>query len=638
MTQFKPTLLVKRLVVSRNSNVAYDEQFHIGVNVVRGQNSSGKSTILNFLYYGLGGDLSDWSDKALLCTHVTVEAEFNGIVATLRREIVERSGAPMEIFGGSYEASLRAPRSQWIKYPYSRSQSQESFSQAIFRLLDLPEALNDRSGALTIHQILRLLYADQLSPIDKLFRAEGFDQASKREAIGRLLCGAYTGDWYNNDILIKDYSKQFDTIEAELKGLIAALGANDVVPNYEWIEATRRNLQIELNRLNDEMEEAERRVYVADDPSARKISLADQNAAYNAVRDLQEKIVEQRRQYDKLSFDIADSAKFISTLRDKIDALRDAAMTANHFGIVRFQTCPACYSVLEDTDETKCHLCCSPFDHNVTRDRIAALINENSIQIKQSEVLQRRRVERQEALLDLMRQTQDEWSAASERLASLQRLPSSEARRNLRELQRKIGYTERQIEDVDAKARTISKIGELSQKKENLQREIDRLKHVNDAIVESQKKQLAKAKTAIAEEIIKLLKNDLRRQDTFEDADYINFTFRGDEITVNGQNYFSASSRAILKSSFVVGFLAAAARDPAFRHPRFVMIDILENMGVEAERSRNFQLQLRNLSDELPADHQIIYATAMIAPEMDNEAYTVGSYSTLDVPTLEIHP
>jgi hypothetical protein len=68
------------------------------------------------------------------------------------------------------------------------------------------------------------------------------------------------------------------------------------------------------------------------------------------------------------------------------------------------------------------------------------------------------------------------------------------------------------------------------------------------------------------------------------------------------------------------------------------MIDILENMGVEAERSRNFQLQLRNLSDELPADHQIIYATAMIAPEMDNEAYTVGSYSTLDVPTLEIHP
>ncbi|GLS44198.1 hypothetical protein [Methylobacterium brachythecii] len=124
------------------------------------------------------------------------------------------------------------------------------------------------------------------------------------------------------------------------------------------------------------------------------------------------------------------------------------------------------------------------------------------------------------------------------------------------------------------------------------------------------------------------------QQDTFEDAKFVKFSFKQDSISVDGETYFSASSRAILKSSFCLGFLAAAAKDASFRHPRFAMIDVLENMGVEAERSQNFQMLIAQTSAELPADHQIIYATAMIAPELDDETYTIGRYSTLDEPTL----
>ncbi len=65
MTRYEPSLVVTRLVVLRNQHRAYDETFHEGVNVIRGENSSGKSTILNCIYYGLGGDLADWSETAL---------------------------------------------------------------------------------------------------------------------------------------------------------------------------------------------------------------------------------------------------------------------------------------------------------------------------------------------------------------------------------------------------------------------------------------------------------------------------------------------------------------------------------------------------------------------------------------------
>lgn len=203
MTRYEPTLIVTRMVIYRSEKIVYDEEFHAGVNVVRGENSSGKSTVLNFIFYGLGGDLTDWSTVARLCSRVVLEVSLNGKKATLSRDVSETSTMqPMEIFGGSYLDSIKAPRSQWIKYPYRSGENRESFSQAIFGLLGIPEVSSDLSGHITMHQILRLLYADQLSPVEQLFRAVPFDRADLRDTVGRLLCGAY-------DSAVYETSKKF---------------------------------------------------------------------------------------------------------------------------------------------------------------------------------------------------------------------------------------------------------------------------------------------------------------------------------------------------------------------------------------------------------------------------------------------
>ncbi|WP_084806796.1 ATP-binding protein [Bradyrhizobium sp. NAS80.1] len=211
MMRYSPTLIVKRVVVERNGKAVYSERFHAGVNVIRGENSSGKSTVLNFIYYGLGGDLADWSEVAALCSRVLIEVSLNGFVATLSRDISTQHGQPMDIFGGDFEASQSAPRADWTRYPYRRSASQESFSQALFRLLGIPEVASDVSGNLTIHQILRLLYSDQLSPVENIFRYESkFDPPALRDAIGRLLAGAYEAALYENEVKLRELDKQFD--------------------------------------------------------------------------------------------------------------------------------------------------------------------------------------------------------------------------------------------------------------------------------------------------------------------------------------------------------------------------------------------------------------------------------------------
>jgi AAA domain len=313
MTRYEPTLVVTRLVIYRNQHQAYDETFHEGVNVIRGENSSGKSTILNCIYYGLGGDLSDWSETALLCTRVAVEARFNGLTATLSRDISRESGQPMEIFGGPYEASLKAPRSEWIKYPYRRSPSKESFSQAIFRLLAIPEVASDLSGNLTLHQILRALYSDQLSPVETLFRYETrFDPPALRDAVGRLLCGSYDSRLYRNEIEIRTLTREFDASNAELKSLFAVLGKTDHSLTLVWLQAERSNLTAKQKETQEEIEAVERDIAL--NGGADKFSLKAQNEAYAEVQRLQTELASVQQKRDAVNLAIADSANFIRTL------------------------------------------------------------------------------------------------------------------------------------------------------------------------------------------------------------------------------------------------------------------------------------------------------------------------------------
>ena len=69
MTQYKPFIFINRLVITKGKHTVYDEFFHKGVNIIRGTNSSGKSTIMEFLFYGLGGSILEkqWKTVALSC-------------------------------------------------------------------------------------------------------------------------------------------------------------------------------------------------------------------------------------------------------------------------------------------------------------------------------------------------------------------------------------------------------------------------------------------------------------------------------------------------------------------------------------------------------------------------------------------
>jgi hypothetical protein len=67
----------------------------------------------------------------------------------------------------------------------------------------------------------------------------------------------------------------------------------------------------------------------------------------------------------------------------------------------------------------------------------------------------------------------------------------------------------------------------------------------------------------------------------------------------------------------------AACYDSEFWHPKFLLMDNVEDKGMEMERSHNFQrIIIEESKNAFP--HQIIFTTSMLDPKLEGSTYTVG--------------
>src|SRR5688500_5169967 len=181
MTRHNPTLLLRHLIILKGGREVYSQPFGPGVNIIRGENGSGKSTVADFIFHVLGGEGINWRAEALSCDYAVAELDINGRPLTLQREISRDSRRPMSIFWGSMEEARGQGLTGWEIYPFNATDRKESFSQLLFRLLGFPDVFRDDLQArVTMHQVLRLLYVDQRTPFDRIFVDDVWDQKLTR--------------------------------------------------------------------------------------------------------------------------------------------------------------------------------------------------------------------------------------------------------------------------------------------------------------------------------------------------------------------------------------------------------------------------------------------------------------------------
>jgi hypothetical protein len=504
----------------------------------------------------------------------------------------------------------------------------------MFRLLEMPDVALESTGSVTMHQVLRLLYADQLSPVDDLFYQDGIDFPQNREAVGNLICGAFDEKIYDLQLTLKRKEKEYQLASAELRSIILLLGGAGQSFSLETVMAQATALEEKRDKISAEINVAEEALYNSENED--KITLSAYQKEFKIVTGLQSELKNVDDSISSVELDYADSQQYINFLKDKISALQQSGEVAKYITEVKFGSCPACHAEIHENDGIACcSLCKAPFDKERAQERIVGIINETAIQLRQSEILQSKRLTKIEELKESRDILRNKWRTSSKRLQSLQVLPSSEKRDHLRELHKKIGYVDHQIDDVANKRKLAEKVTSLTEAKERLRGEVESLTTSIEKIKAEQAARLQKSYKDVADEVIDLLKKDLLREDAFENPQSVYFSFAKNELTVDGKQYFSASSRVILKSSFLVGMMAAALKKSYFRHLRFLLIDITEDKGMEVVRTYNFQNQVVNISNESEVDHQFILATSMPSPELNEELF-VGKYSSRDEQSLRL--
>ena len=387
MTLCKPSISISRLIVTARGSEVYNQAFHSGVNIIRGENGSGKSTIADFIFYVLGGDIAAWKEAMLQCDHVQADIIINDSPITVRRHIEPASQQSMEIrFQGS---------DIWNTFPYKRSKYKESFTQVLFRALELPQVPGEESGNVTMHQLLRLIYADQMSPVEKLFRFEYHDPGLLRETVGDFLCGIYDPGLYTDQLRLREADRTLDTIVAQLRSFFALLGGVEDPLNDQWLMQKRQSLIQERDIVGENINALQS---TQNNERSRTPAFDRQKSLIVELRDAAEEVSSLERQLAAIDLEIEDSSIFIRNLEANLIALEQSNVAIDSLGQIQFEFCPACFAEIVHPSSDVCSLCKTPTCKQRHSSNIHKMRQEISYQLRESNELQNARVRHREEL------------------------------------------------------------------------------------------------------------------------------------------------------------------------------------------------------------------------------------------------
>jgi len=632
------TFFINRLIIFKGQKAVYDELFHKGVNIIRGANSVGKSTIMDFIFYCLGGDIAGdrWNEEAQTCDTVLAEVELNGHVLTIYRTVQPGKQPPMNFFDGNYEQLKTVDSAAvWQSYGIKRTDEKLSFSQQLFELLDWPNSQSDDFANLTIHQILRMIYVDQDTAVNKILRAEHstFDKPSMRQAIGDFLLGLDDLGVYSLKQKLSKSESEFAKIEGQLDSIYRYISPSEETLREATLRSAIKDSYLELKNLLDQRDLL---LVQIDEPTSDTALKAKAEKASLRIAELTNEINIRTAKQAELVNEIVESELFIVAIDSRLKALKESHTAYDFFGEVRFKFCPSCLSALHESNKKQCHLCKTELDKNSRESSYLAAMNELKFQKKEStKVLEELRTKLSELTHYLDAQLHELRTTKSNYTATLR--TSSDRVLKLNELSVKIGTVEERIQNYNAKFTLVAAIEGLIDKKKNLNEamlELNEQINANEAQTNSRREIV---ESNLSEKTVELLKRDGGFENAFNIAQDFMFDFGKDFMLVDGRSKFSASSETVLKNSFHLAVLLESLEDGSLRYPRLLLLDNTEDKGMGPDRSQNFQRVLVDVLAKYSEEtYQVILTTSMIDPELDQSDLCVGPHYQKGMHTLSI--
>lgn len=623
-------LFVNRLYVLTESGlVAYDEPFHHGVNIIRGENSSGKSTITHLLFYALGGDYTNFVAQARSCSRVMVEVDIDGAVLTLSRTIekddegrvIPKRG--MTVYWGGIDQAL-APNCESNYFGYSTTSNKRSFSNELFEVMGMPIVQGDSN--ITMHQLLRLLYIDQESPTSSLFYYEQFDKQTTREAVADLLLGIFDSELYTAKLKKKELESSISEIKSDIRSVESSLPRDQ--RSKEHIESLIKQKRLDIDQLEEDIH----RKRQGEELNKRRKSETIQQM--QDVKALAHDLDKAERDEEILTHDIDDTKMFIDELQRKQKALQNSVSTRQILGNLQLEYCPECLSPLpKDVPEGTCRLCKSPIEDKLGITQAKRLIAELSFQIKESTSILEQDIKQLDLLKAHRLSLRRKYRSARKTLDQMLDNVRSTAEEEIEDLIYNKGKANGELLQLYDMMERAEYYEQLIARKEQLESDFSHEERLIQAKTAGQESRRAQVRTKIQEHGVYFLQHDKERQRDFVNSQPSDFhiDFANNLVYLSDKySKYSASSAFFLKIVARFSLFFASLDIPWMRYPHFIFADNMEDKGIEKERAQQFQYTLIERLKSYPTDsYQLIYTTSYITPELDQSDYVVGDHYTM---------
>lgn len=623
-------LFVNRLyVLTEGGLVAYDEPFHHGVNIIRGENSSGKSTITHLLFYALGGDYTNFVAQARSCSCVMVEVEIDGAVLTLSRPIEkddERRVIPkrgMTVYWGSIDQVL-ASNCESNYFGYSTTSNKRSFSNELFEVMGMPIVQGDSN--ITMHQLLRLLYIDQESPTSSLFYYEQFDKQTTREAVADLLLGIFDTELYTAKLKKIELESSISEIKSDIRSVESSLPKDQ--RSKKNIESLIKQKRLDIDQLDEDIHRKRQGEEV------NKHRKSETMQQMQLVKTLAHDLDKAERDEDILMHDIEDTKMFIDELQRKQKALQNSVSTRQVLGNLQLEYCPECLSPLpKDVPESTCRLCKSPIEDKLGITQAKRLIAELSFQIKESASIHEQDIKRLDQLKTQRLSLRRKYRSARKTLDQMLDNVRSTAEEEIEDFIYNKGMANGELLQLYDMAERADYYEQLIERKEQLESDLSREERLIQAKTAGQERRRTQVRIKIQEHGVYFLQHDKERQRDFVNSRPSNFhiDFANNLVYLSDKySKYSASSAFFLKIVARFSLFFASLDIPWMRYPHFIFADNMEDKGIEKERAQQFQYTLiERLKSYSTDSYQLIYTTSYITPELDQSDYVVGDHYTM---------
>jgi HAMP domain-containing protein/uncharacterized Zn finger protein (UPF0148 family) len=452
-----------------------------------------------------------------------------------------------------------------------------------------------------------------------------------------MLLGVYDDSLYADELNLRAKQRQLDEASREVENLTRVLSNIGQELDAGRIQAVMEQTQAAFANVERAITDA-----------SANLNVADSSVPRDTLDDLRKAVSEQRQRWARVTkelqretLEVEDSRDFIKVLEKRIASLDQSLSVRDSFGELPLTHCPECLSPLVPVeDEGICFLCRQPLPEKVESSQVLRMQQELAVQLKESRSLleqkERELVTVRQNLPDVQRQLQRVEARFNEAVTNVR----TKRDETLDDLLVEKGNLEGKLDALANQLRTLSVLETSRALKAFLTSEVQDISFRIRTKRDAQAARLVEARERVQAYTLDFLKRDLPREPWFQNAQSVTFDFAKNTFAVDGRNQFSASSMVLLKNSVHFGILFSSLDAEFFRYPRLLICDNMEDKGMEPARGHNFQNIIAETSRSSDVEHQIIFTTSMISPELDNTDVCIGpSYSlqqhTLDFPSTE---